>query len=34
LLRHAQDEMGITGVPLFVIGDQTLMGFAEPGRTG
>jgi predicted DsbA family dithiol-disulfide isomerase len=26
LLRHAQDEMGITGVPLFVIGDQTLMG--------
>jgi predicted DsbA family dithiol-disulfide isomerase len=26
LLRHAQDEMGITGVPLFVIGNQTLMG--------
>ena len=26
LLRHAQDEMGITGVPLFVIGDRTLMG--------
>ncbi len=26
LLRHAQAEMGITGVPLFVIGDQTLMG--------
>jgi predicted DsbA family dithiol-disulfide isomerase len=26
LLRHAQDEMGITGVPLFVIGNRTLMG--------
>ena len=26
LLRHAQDEMGITGVPLFLIGDQTLIG--------
>jgi len=26
LLHHAQDEMGITGVPLFVIGNQTLMG--------
>jgi len=26
LLRHAQGEMSITGVPLFVIGNQTLMG--------
>jgi predicted DsbA family dithiol-disulfide isomerase len=26
LLRHARDEMGITGVPLFVIGNRTLMG--------
>ena len=26
LLRHAQSEMGVTGVPMFVIGDETLVG--------
>jgi len=26
LLRHAHDEMRISGVPLFVIGDRVLIG--------
>ena len=25
-LRHAQEEVGVTGVPMFVIGDQVLTG--------
>jgi predicted DsbA family dithiol-disulfide isomerase len=30
LLHHAHHEMGITGVPLFVIGNRTLMGLQSP----
>jgi predicted DsbA family dithiol-disulfide isomerase len=28
-LRHAYDEAGVTGVPLFVIGDQVLTGLQD-----
>jgi len=30
LLRHAYEDMGISGVPLFVIGSQTLSGLQSP----
>ena len=28
-LRHAYEEAGVTGVPMFVIGDRTLMGLQD-----
>lgn len=28
-LRHAYEEAGVTGVPMFVIGDQTLTGLQD-----
>ena len=28
-LRHAYEEAGVTGVPMFVIGDQVLTGFQD-----
>jgi predicted DsbA family dithiol-disulfide isomerase len=30
-LRHAYEEAGVTGVPTFVIGDQTLTGLQDRG---
>jgi predicted DsbA family dithiol-disulfide isomerase len=33
-LRHAYEEAGVTGVPMFVIGDQVLTGLQDRGTLG
>ena len=33
-LRHAYEEVGVSGVPLFVIGRQTLSGVQDQGGAG
>jgi predicted DsbA family dithiol-disulfide isomerase len=29
-LRHAYEEVGVTGVPMYVIGSQVLTGLQDP----